>query len=59
MMADQWECSVVMIEGHIGPAAWVVTRSAICAKLAVVGISGRMAAITIFWRSLIHIVGMT
>lgn len=59
MMPDQWERRIVMIEGHIAPTAWVVTGTTVCAKLATVGVSGSMAAITILWRSLVHIIGMT
>ena len=58
MLAYQWEGCVVVIEGYILPAAWVMTGLACRAKLSVVCIPGSMAGVTICWCAFIHTVSM-
>jgi hypothetical protein len=59
VQSGQREAGIVVVESHIRPRRWDVAGSAACAKLAIVSVPGCMTGITIFWRSLIHIIGVT
>ena len=59
MFSFKRESGVVVIEGHIAPAAGVMAGATVCAELTVVLILCGMAGITILWRSLIHAIHVT
>lgn len=58
MMTDQGEIGIAMVKGRVAPSVGVVAGTAIGSELAIVGVVGGMAGVTIRGSALILSVAM-